>query len=133
MLFKVNFGKNVSKEAALDFLKNADSSCNQLYSEKGYILLDYILDGMGIRHKPFGLVGFGKFNPYCMSYEDIEMTEDNRVKSIIISLDARDYNDSPNIDSQFVNNKMALRGATKDELQQMDALLSKYFPKGLMQ
>lgn len=138
MQFKVNFCENTSKKAAVSFLENADAFYKQVYANKGYILLDYILDGLGIKHKPFGLVGFGKYNPYAMIYDCIDVVSDDKdpteeyVTAIHISFDVRDYNDAPNIDSQFLKNKMALRGATKDELKQMDILIKKYFPKGLM-
>lgn len=138
MQFKINFPKNTSKKSAFSFLENADNFYKQQYANKGYILLDYILDGLGIKHKPFGLVGFGQYNPYAMVYDCVDVVSDDKdpteeyVTSIYIRFDVRDYNDTPNIDSQFLKNKMALRGATKDELKQMDILLKKYFPKGFM-
>lgn len=138
MQFKINFPKNTSKKSALSFLENADNFYKQQYASKGYVLLDYILDGIGVKHKPFGLVGFGTYNPYAMVYDCVDVVSDDKdtskeyVTAIYIHFDVRDYNNAPNIDGQFLKNKMALRGARKDELEQMDILLKKYFPKGLM-
>lgn len=138
MQFKINFPKNTSKKSAFSFLENADNFYKQQYSNKGYVLLDYILDGLGIKHKPFGLVGFGTYNPYAMVYDCVDVISDDKdptkeyVSAIYICFNVRDYNDAPNVDGQFIKNKMALRGARKDELEQMDILLKKYFPKGLM-
>lgn len=136
--FKINFPKNTSKKSAFAFLENADNFYKQQYASKGYVLLDYILDGLGIKHKPFGLVGFGKYNPYAMVFDCVSVVAGGKdqteeyVTEIYIHFDVRDYNDAPNIDGSFLKNKMALRGATIKELKQMDILLNKYFPKGLM-
>lgn len=144
MQFKIDFPKNTSKESAFSFLENADNYYKQWYANNGYILLDYILDGLGIRHKPFGLIGFNKYNPYAMVYDCVDATSDDSsstrefdvkrfyVSAIYIHFDVKDFNEVPNIDGQFLKNKMALRGARKDELKQMDILLKKYFPKGLL-
>lgn len=133
MQFKIDFPKNTSKESAFLFLEEADNFYKSQYANKGYILLDYILDGLAVRHAPFGLVGFNKYNPYAMVYDCVDMVSgDNNVSAIYVHFDVRDFNNVPNIDGQFLKNKMALRGARKDELQQMDILLKKYFPKGLL-
>lgn len=138
MQFKINFPKNTSKEAAFLFLEEADNFYKRQYANKGYILLDCILDGLAVRHAPFGLVGFNKYNPYAMVYDCVDVVSDDNdstkeyVSAIYIHLDVNNFNDIPNIDGQFLKNKMALRGARKDELEQMDILLKKYFPKGLM-
>lgn len=138
MQFKVNFDKGTSKESAFLFLENADNFYKQQYADKGYILLDYILDGLGIKHEPFGLIGFGKYNPYTMIYGCVDVISDDEdstkeyVSAIYINFDVTDYNGTQNIGGQFIKSKMALRGATVKELKQMDILLRKYFPKGLM-
>lgn len=136
--FKINFPKNTSKKSAFSFLENADNFYKQQYASKGYVLLDYILDGLAIKHKPFGLVGFGTYNPYALVYDCVDVVSDDKdpskeyVTAIYIHFDVRDYNNAPNIDGPFLKNKMALRGATIKEIKQMDILLNKYFPKGLM-
>ena len=138
MQFKINFPKNTSKEAAFSFLEEADNFYKRQYANKGYILLDYILDGLAVRHAPFGLVGFNKYNPYAMVYDCVDVVSDDNdsakeyVSAIYVHFNIKDFNEVPNIDGQFLKNKMALRGARKDELQQMDIILKKYFPKGLM-
>lgn len=138
MQFRINFCKGTSKESAFSFLENADNYYKQWYANNGYILLDYILDGLGIRHDPFGLIGFNKYNPYTMVYDCVDVVSDDNgstkeyVSAIYIHFDVKDFNEAPNIDRQFLKNKMALRGARKDELQQMDILLKKYFSKGLL-
>lgn len=138
MQFKINFCKGTSKESAFLFLENADNYYKQQYATKGYVLLDYILDGLGIKHEPFGLIGFNKYNPYAMVYDCVDVATDDDdstkeyVQAIYIHFDVNDFNEVPNIDGQFLKNKMALRGARKDELEQMDILLKKYFPKGLL-
>lgn len=137
MQFKINFCKGTSKESAFSFLENADNYYKQQFANNGYVLLDYILDGLGIRHEPFGLVGFNKYNPYVMVYDCVDVVTDDDstkeyVQAIYIHFDVKDFNEPPNIDGQFLKNKMALRGATEKELKQMDILLKKYFPKGLL-
>lgn len=137
MQFKINFCKGTSKESAFSFIETADNFYKQQYADKGYILLDYILDGLGVRHEPFGLVGFNKYNPYAMVYDCVDVISDDNnstieyVSAIYIHLYVNDFTEIPNIDTQFIKNKMALRGATLEELKQMDLLMRKYFPKGL--
>lgn len=137
MQFKINFCKGTSKESAFSFLENADNYYKQQFANNGYVLLDYILDGLGIRHEPFGLIGFNIYNPYAMVYDCVDVVTDDDstkeyVQAIYIHFDVKDFNEPPNIDGQFLKNKMALRGATTKELKQMDILLKKYFPKGLL-
>lgn len=137
MQFKINFCKGTSKESAFSFIEVADNFYKQQYANKGYILLDYILDGLGIKHEPFGLIGFNEYNPYAMVYDCIDVVSDDNdstieyVSAVYVHFEVRDFNGVPNIDCQFIKNKMVLRGARIDELKTMEDLMSKYFPKGL--
>ena len=137
MQFKINFCKSTSKKSAFSFIEGADNFYKQQYANKGYILLDYILDGLGVRHEPFGLIGFNKYNPYAMVYDCIDVVSDDNdstieyVSAVYVHFDVRDFNEVPNIDCQFIKNKMALRGASVKDLKTIENLMNKYFPKGL--
>ena len=134
-----NWDPNTGSNLNFLFLSAVDHMCEVKFAKRGTLLLDEVLDELGIPHIPHHCVGWHEgVNRYEM---DLTRTEakNGRVKGYEILFDckdvfptANDFNTSINLDAQFIKNKMALRGANIKDLQTMEGLLKKYFPKGLL-
>lgn len=132
------------KDPDLNFalLSAIDQMCEVKFAKMGTLLLDDVLDELGIPHISHHCTGW---------HEGINKYEMNIVKTIAVAEGCKkgyvkgyeiifncvdvfptsNYPSDITLDLQFIKNKMALRGARIDELKTMEDLMNKYFPKGL--
>ena len=121
------------------YLDAVDRMCEVKFAKAGMLLLDEVLDMLALPHVQHHCVGwYEDINKYSMEMSKVE-AKNGYVKGYEILFDckdvfpkANDFNTSINLDAQFIKNKMALRGANVKDLQTMEGLLKKYFPKGLL-
>ena len=147
MVYRFIFDKRSprwDKDADLNFLllNAVDQMCYVKFSKSGTLLLDDVLDELGIPHIPHHCIGWhAGVNKYEMNIVKTIAVEEGRNKGYVKGYEiifncvdgfiATSHPSDINLDLQFIKNKMALRGASTKDLKTMETLMNKYFPKGL--
>ena len=118
-------------------LTAVDQMCEVKFAKWGTLLLDDVLDELGIPHIPHHCTGWHEgVNQYEMNITRMEC-KNGYVKGYEIIFNCADvfptsnHPSDINLDLQFIKNKMALRGASVKDLKTMETLMNKYFPNGL--